>query len=480
MGYAGECGGWEKADLALLNAASPALQKVAEAACANKTGLNSMFVLMSAYLVFVMQAGFAMLCAGSVRTKNTMNILLKNVIDAAAGAVAFYLFGWAFAWGDDSKAPGFIGSGNYGLHDFDDYVSWMFQWAFAAAAATIVSGAMAERTAFSAYLVYSVILTGFVYPVVVHWVWHGEGWNSAFKSEKRFLNGSGMMDFAGSGVVHLTGGVAAFLGAAMVGPRMGRFNDEGMPNEMKGHSATLVVLGTFFLWFGWYGFNPGSMLVVDGATNAMVVARAAVVTTLGGAAAGISVLGIQKQMTGSWDLISACNGALAGLVSVTAGCSLITPWIGLIAGAIGGAIFLGARWVILYKLMVDDPVDAVALHGCCGIWGCIVVGLFAKEQYVSEVYGHTGDYGLFMGGKGNLLGCQIIGVMSIIGWVSVTLGPIFYVMRITGFLRASSEEESAGLDEMEHGGSAYYYEHGMPTSGGPASVKVAPMSKMGA
>ena len=144
------------------------------------------------------------------------------------------------------------------------------------------------------------------------------------------------------------------------------------------------------------------------------------------------------------------KGALAGLVSVTAGCSLITPWIGLIAGAIGGAIFLGARWVILYKLKVDDPVDAVALHGCCGIWGCIVVGLFAKEQYVSEVYGHTGDYGLFMGGKGNLLGCQIIGVMSIIGWVSATLGPIFYVMRITGFLRASSEEESAGLDETEH------------------------------
>jgi len=443
------------------------LKQVATAVCAAtttaddaKTGLNAFFVLVSAYMVFAMQAGFAMLCAGSVRTKNTMNILLKNVIDAAAGAVAFYFFGWAFAWGNKSDAPGFIGSGDFALDGMTDYVSWMFQWAFAAAAATIVSGAMAERTAFSAYLVYSIALTGFVYPVVVHWVWHGQGWLSAFKSKERFLEGSGMMDFAGSGVVHMTGGFAALIGAAMVGPRMGRFNDEGKPNDMKGHSATLVVLGTFFLWFGWYGFNPGSMLVVDGAVNSMVVARAAVVTTLGGASAGVSVLFIQKAKTGAWDLVNACNGALAGLVSVTAGCSLITPWIGIIAGALGGGIFLFARWFVLNVLKIDDPVDAAALHGFCGMWGVLVVGLFAKEQYVSEVYGHTGDYGAFMGGEGRLLGCQIVGILAIMGWVSVTLGPLFYVMRVTGFLRATAEEESAGLDETEHGGSAYYFEHG--------------------
>ena len=210
-----------------------------------------------------MQAGFAMLCAGSVRSKNTMNILIKNVLDACVGAIAFCIFGYGCAYGkkDGKTANEFIGNWNFGLQDYTDWASFLFQWAFSAAAATIVSGSVAERTAFQAYLGYSFFLTAFVYPVVVHWVWDSDGWLNAFKS-KDLLFDCGMIDFAGSGVVHMTGGVAGLMGAAIVGPRTGRFDPNGRVIAMPGHNASLVVLGTFILWVGWYGFNPGSQLLV--------------------------------------------------------------------------------------------------------------------------------------------------------------------------------------------------------------------------
>lgn len=440
---------------------SPLLVSMMTAQCKAVDAVNTNFVLTCAYLVFLMQAGFAMLCAGSVRSKNTMNILLKNVIDVAAGAVAYYLFGWGFAYGRDLDNP-FIASGEHALYNYSDWEAWLFQWAFAAAAATIVSGAMAERTAFAAYLIYSVVLTGFVYPVVVHWVWDERGWLTALTNDPdKTIFQSGMIDFAGCGVVHMTGGFAALAGAYFVGPRIGRFTQDGQVAEMPGHSATLVVLGTFLLWFGWYGFNPGSQLAIAsndlGAADAEIVGRCAVTTTLSGAAAGLTTLFTRKIQSGTWDLVTSCNGALAGLVAITAGPSVLQPWAALIAGAIGALVFLGSKWLILYKLKVDDPVDAIALHGCTGAWGLLVVGLLADDKYVGQVYNDNVDHGIFYGGEGKLLGAEIVGIVVIFLWVMATQGTLFFILSKVGFLRAAAEEEMLGLDASEHGGSAYNY-----------------------
>ena len=424
-----------------------------------KGSIDASYMLFSAYLVFFMQAGFAMLCAGSVRSKNVMNILIKNVLDACVGCMAFYFFGYGVAYGKDGdgKSSSFIGAGSFFLAkgDADEgFTSWaffLFQWAFAAAAATITSGSMAERTAFQAYLGYSVFLTAFVYPVVAHWVWDGDGWLSAFSSDP--LNDVGMIDFAGSGVVHMTGGFAGLMGAAIVGPRTGRFDAAGRPMAMPGHNAALVVLGTFILWVGWYGFNPGSMLVIAGSSPAEVVGRCAVTTTLAAAAGGVTAMIINYSLYHVWDLIAVCNGCLAGLVSITAGCPVVEPYAAVIAG-VGGAFVIWSSGKLLLKLGIDDPLEAFPMHGACGAWGVIFVGLFATEGYVAQAYG-LGEYGIFYGGSGKLLGNQILGVVVIALWVSALLGAFFYAFKAAGMLRTSAEEEAAGLDESKHGGSAY-------------------------
>jgi Amt family ammonium transporter len=359
-------------------------------------------------------------------------------------AVAFYVRG--------TQASSFIGAGNFALHEFKDWQFFLFQWAFSAAAATIVSGSVAERCAFEAYLGYSFFLTAFAYPVVAHWVWDGQGWLSAFNSDPLF--DIGMIDFAGSGVVHMVGGFAGLMGAFMCGPRMGRFNDKGEPNEIRGHSAVLVVMGTFFLWFGWYGFNPGSMLAIVGPNSQEVVGRSAVTTTLGAAAGGLGALLYSYQVNQVWDLIGVCNGILAGLVSVTAGCSVIEPWAAILAGAIGSMVITGASKLLL-KLRIDDPLEACPMHGFCGAWGVLFVGLMAKKEYVMQAYGRDNAYGLFYGGGGDLLGCQIIGIIAIAAWTMTLLGAFFYALKVTNHLRIPAEEEHAGIDVSHHGGSAY-------------------------
>lgn len=424
--------------------------------------IDTSYLLISAYLVFFMQAGFAMLCAGSVRSKNVMNILIKNVLDACVGCMAYYAFGFGCAYGldGDGKASSFIGAGSFFLakgdspEAFSDWGTFLFQWAFAAAAATITSGSMAERTAFQAYLGYSFFLTAFVYPVVTHWVWDGNGWLSAFSADP--LNGVGMIDFAGSGVVHMVGGFAGLMGAAIVGPRTGRFDASGRPMAMPGHNAALVVLGTFILWVGWYGFNPGSMLAIAGADNAQVTARCAVTTTLAAAAGGVTAMIINYSMYHVWDLIAVCNGCLAGLVSITAGCPVLEPYAAIIAGA-GGAVVIWASSKLLLKLQIDDPLEAFPMHGACGAWGCLMVGLFATEGYVAQAYGLS-EYGVFYGGSGKLLGNQILGIVVIALWTSGLLGAFFYAMKSMNMLRTSAEEEAMGLDESKHGGSAYNME----------------------
>ncbi|KAJ9526932.1 hypothetical protein QJQ45_025361 [Haematococcus lacustris] len=365
--------------------------------------------------------------------------------------------------------------------------SRLYQWAFAATAVTIPAGAVAERFNFNAYLAYTVLLAAFVYPVVVHWVWSREGWLTHFsvsgnpapaKQEDEMLFRAGMIDFAGSGVVHMVGGMCGLMGAWLVGPRLGRFDSNGKPVDMPGHSATLVVLGTVLLWFGWYGFNPGSSLTIDNSISAQVAGRAAVTTTLSGAAAGLTCLMNGFRRNKAWDLISMCNGVLVGFVVITACAHVVEPWAAIVNGVCGALpeltclnpllappwmqIFDLVCWLFL-KLRIDDPLCAAPMHGFGGMWGVFFTGLLAKQEYIQQAYGTgmsapytRGDYyGLFYGGGGRLLASQVIGILAIAGWVCGTTGILFFALKMFNLLRISEEEEHRGLDASKHGGSAY-------------------------
>ena len=424
----------------------------------------------------IKQAGFALLEAGSVRAKNTKNILIKNLMDGCLGALVWYFIGYHLAYGTKDSCTGgddcngFVGNGadvfmnkaaelaplgNAGSGHY--YAGWMFQWAFAAAASTIVSGAVAERCKFGAYLAYTAALTGVIYPVVVNWGWSAHGWLSPWTGTEPYLGANGMIDFAGSGIVHMTGGVAALVGAIFLGPRTGRFSPSGECIDMPGHSSVLVALGTFILWFGWYGFNPVSTLAFEYMETA---ARVAVTTTLGAAAGGVTALSIHYGFTKSLDVGPMCNGILAGLVSITGNCVVIEPWAAALIGAIGAAIYYGFS-ALLRKLKIDDPLDASSVHGACGAWGVIAAGLFAKQKYVLNDYGAEGgadDYGALYGGGGKQLGNQIAGVLAIIAWVGFTSSVLFGVLKYAGMLRVPVEEEEVGLDTSHHGGNAYNFD----------------------
>ncbi|CAO2831962.1 unnamed protein product [Amaranthus hypochondriacus] len=429
--------------------------------------INTTFLLFSTYLVFSMQLGFAMLCAGSVRAKNTMNIMLTNVLDAAAGAISYYLFGFAFAFGSPSNP--FIGSRFFGLHSIPDsemdYSFFMYQWSFAIAAAGITSGSIAERTQFVAYLIYSGFLTGFVYPVVSHWFWSADGWASA-NNAGNLLFGSGVIDFAGSGVVHMVGGIAGFWGAFIEGPRIGRFDHEGRSVALRGHSASLVVLGTFLLWFGWYGFNPGSFTKIlvtydDGSApyygQWSAIGRTAVTTTLAGCTAALTTLFGKRILSGHWNVTDVCNGLLGGFAAITSGCSVVEPWAAIICGFVAAWVLIGSN-KLADRYKYDDPLQAAQLHGGCGAWGVLFTALFATKKYVDEVYPSTGrPYGLLMGGGGRLLGAHIVQILAIIGWVSFTMGPLFLILHKLKLLKISPDDEMSGMDLTRHGGFAYVY-----------------------
>ncbi|KAL8201971.1 hypothetical protein R6Q57_011118 [Mikania cordata] len=428
--------------------------------------IDNTYLLFSAYLVFAMQLGFAMLCAGSVRAKNTMNIMLTNVLDAAAGGLSYYIFGFAFAFGGPSN--GFIGKHNFGLKSIPsavfDYSFFLYQWAFAIAAAGITSGSIAERTQFVAYLIYSSFLTGFVYPIVSHWVWSADGWAGASRTSGSLLFGSGAIDFAGSGVVHMVGGVAGLWGALIEGPRIGRFDRTGRSVALRGHSASLVVLGTFLLWFGWYGFNPGSFLTISKSYNTSstyygqwsAVGRTAVTTTLAGCTAALTTLFSKRLLVGHWNVTDVCNGLLGGFAAITSGCAVVEPWAAVVCGFVASWVLIGCN-MLAEKLNYDDPLEAAQLHGGCGSWGLLFTGLFAKKKYVHEIYGSGRPYGLFMGGGGKLFAAQIIEILVIFGWVSATMAPLFYILKKLNLLRVSKEDELQGMDMTRHGGFAYVY-----------------------
>jgi Amt family ammonium transporter len=405
-----------------------------------------LWMMIAGFLVFFMQAGFAMVEAGFTRAKNACNILMKNIMDFSAGSLLFWAVGFGLMYG--TSKGGWIGTSNFFLSDAVadgkinnwTYAEWFFQAVFAATAATIVSGAMAERTNFRAYLIYSVFITAFIYPIQGHWTWQGDG----------FLTGLGFHDFAGSTVVHSVGGWAALMGAIILGPRIGKFGADGRARVIPGHNIVIAALGVFILWLGWFGFNPGSTLGAD-----VSFARIAVTTNLAAAAGGVGAMFFAWMKVKKPDIGLTLNGVLSGLVAITAGCAVVSPGSAVIIGLIAGVLcVLFVEWVEkVFK--VDDPVGAFTVHGVNGVWGTLAVGLFAQAPYSTA--GGSGE-GLFFGGGLTQFMPQVYGVLVVAAWTIVTSGAVFGGLRLAGILRVSEEEERAGLDMAEHGTSAYHSE----------------------
>jgi Amt family ammonium transporter len=400
-------------------------------------GLNTFWTLFAAFLVFFMQAGFGMVEAGFIRSKNTCNILTKNFLDFCMASLGFLMFGYAIMFG---KGNGFMGLTGWFLNGAESGASiplfafWLFQATFCGAAATIVAGGMAERMKFKAYLIYSFVISAFIYPIVGHWVWGG-GWLSSLH----------FADFAGSTVVHTVGGVAALIGTIILKPRIGKLNPDGSVNAMPGHSIPLASLGVFILWFGWFGFNPGSTLSVG---NGELIGRIALNTNVAAATGGIVAMLLVWKKFGKPDLSMAMNGALAGLVAITAPCAFVDPWAAVLIGAVGGIlVVLGV--IMLDMLRIDDPVGAFPVHGMNGIWGTLAVGLFGKSSL------GLANSGLFYGGGFKQLGVQLLGVSSVAVFILVTMGILFVVIDRTIGLRVDKEEEYKGLDISEHGMESY-------------------------
>lgn len=397
---------------------------------------DTLWVMLAAFLVFFMQAGFAMVEAGFTRAKNAVNILMKNLLDFSIGSVAYWIVGFAIMFGDGNAFMGlkgwFVNSSTKAFSSLEwssvpTMAAWMFQLVFAATAATIVSGAMAERTKFKSYLLYSVFITAFIYPIVGHWIWGG-GW----------LSGLGMSDFAGSTVVHSTGGWLALTGAIMLGPRIGKYSRNGEVRPIPGHNLPLAALGVFILWLGWFGFNAGSTM----SASAVDIAHIAATTNLAAAAGAITAMILAWLTLRKPDAGMALNGALAGLVGITASCDGVSNLGAIIIGAIAGILVVFSVF-FFDKLRIDDPVGAISVHGICGAWGTLAVGLFNTES------------GLFYGGGFSQLGIQAIGVLAVFAWCMVTGFALFSLIKATAGLRVSEEEELAGLDYGEHGASAY-------------------------
>jgi len=406
-------------------------------------GLNTLWVIITAALVFWMQAGFAFVEAGLTRSKNTTNILFKNLVDFVFASLAFWAFGYAFMFG--ATASGFIGTSGFfvdgklaDVAGLPGLAFWFFQLVFAGTTATIVSGSMAERTKFSSYLIYSFFISAFIYPVSGHWIWGG-GWLATLPF------GAGFKDFAGSTVVHSVGGWMALIGAMALGPRLGRFTKDGKAVAIPGHSISLVVLGVFILWLGWFGFNPGSQLAIQGG-NADVVALVAVNTNLAAAAGGLVAMILTWLFVSKKpDLGTTLNGVLAGLVAITAPCAWVTPVASIAIGAIGGVIVVYGA-LLLEKLKIDDPVSAVPVHLMNGVWGTLAVGIFATENGVT---------GLLAGNSAQFV-AQLIGVLAVGVWAAIMGGILFYgILKGVWGLRVSREEEIKGLDVEEHGVEAY-------------------------
>ncbi len=432
-------------------------RSLAEGASAmNTIVLDNIFIFVAAVLVLFMQAGFGLVEAGLTRAKNAGNIMMKNLMDVSVGLLVFAFIGWNIAysgatWFGIADGPFLSIFGVSGMTELypgvagevlanGDYplavpVDWLFQAAFAATAATIVSGAVAERTQFKGYLIYSVIITGLIYPIIVNLKWGG-GW----------LDQNGFIDFAGSGLVHMTGGIAALIGAIALGPRIGKYGPDGKPKAMPGHSIPLAITGVFILFVGWFGFNPGSQLQAD-----MAVPYIAVLTAIVAGAGAVAAMIVSWIVMKKPDVSMAGNGMLAGLVAVCSGIGEFSVFGTVLTGLVAGSlVVIGVLGI--ERAGIDDPVGAFSVHGIGGAWGLIATGLFATT---SPVNGAEEAAGLFYGGGAGLLVDQIVGLLVIAVIVGVLASAMFFALKAAGLLRVSEEEEVAGLDVSEHGSPGY-------------------------
>ena len=413
------------------------------------TGLNTVWMLLAAMLVFFMQPGFALVEAGFTRSKNTANILMKNLVDFMVGSILFWFigFGLMFGVGNVFGTPHL-----FDLDAMDNIIQnglpiegfLIFQTVFCATSATIVSGAMAERTKFSMYLAYTIAISVLIYPVSGHWTWGG-GWLSNANPDSFMMSvfGYTFHDFAGSTVVHSVGGWIALVGAAILGPRLGKYGKDGKSKAIPGHNLTLACLGVFILWFGWFGFNPGSQLAAAGYGDQTAISHVFLTTNLAACTGGFLALLVSWIKYGKPSLSLTLNGILAGLVGVTAGCDLVSPMGAALIGAICGTVMIFAVEFIEHRLKIDDPVGASSVHGVCGSLGTILTGLFAVEG------------GTFYGGGFGFLGAQIFGVIIVGGWAALMGYIIFKVLDKVHGLRVPARIEEEGLDIYEHGESAY-------------------------
>jgi Amt family ammonium transporter len=445
--------------------------------------LDHMWLLLCGTLVMIMQAGFAMVEAGACRLKNVQNILMKNLVDVCFGTMGWFSIGWMFAYGFDTndKNDVFAGHLQYFGHEFgssDDngnqqptttYRDWFFQWTFSATAATIVSGGVAERVQFPAYVCFTMVMSTMIYPMIVAWVWSSNGWlTKPDKDVNGHLNQVGQSDFAGSGVVHLTGGIGALVGAIACGPRKGRFDSD---ENFDPHSLPLVVIGTFILWFGWYGFNCGSTLQISTVEKAHQAAVVAVNTTLAGATGGIVVLIARKCAYKKYDIGGMCNGILAGLVAITAGAGTVECGWAVFIGAAGGLLYVCSSWTVRF-FKVDDPLDAFSVHGVCGAWGVLASSIFDWGAGFDKYNGFAGGLNNIKDWKDQSSGLWISGfatalteIVVVVAWSGTIATLVFLPLRLLGLLRAADEIQDLGMDSSKHSPTkAYataYLEHGV-------------------
>ena len=402
-----------------------------------KVSIDTIWILVAAVLVMFMQPGFALVEAGFTRSKNTANILMKNLMDFAIGSLIFWLMGYTLMYGED--VGGFMGKISFffnsnEINGVPDMTSLMFQTVFAATAATIVSGAVAERTKFSAYLIFSIAITAIIYPISGHWVWGG-GWLSTMATP--------FHDFAGSTVVHSVGAWVGLMGAIVIGPRIGKYAKDGKPRAIPGQNLALGALGVFILWFGWFGFNPGSQLAATGSDNAKAISHIFITTNLAAAAGAVTAMVVTWVKYKRPGLSLTLNGALAGLVAITAGCDVVSPGGAVIIGILAGILLVFGVEFIDRVLKIDDPVGAVSVHGLNGALGTIMVGFLST------------DNGLFYGGGAAQLGSQLIGVLAVAAWAMGLGFLVFFTLKKTIGVRVSKRIEEEGLDIYEHGESAY-------------------------
>ena len=409
--------------------------------------LDTVWMLLAAMLVFFMQPGFALCEAGFTRSKNTANILVKNFVDFMFGSLLFWFVGFGLMFGSDGA--GFVGRPNWG--DLSFYQGTLpvegfliFETVFCATSATIVSGAMAERTKFSMYVIYSAFISLIIYPIEGHWTWGG-GWLSddAAGSFMMDIFGHGFHDFAGSAIVHSVGGVLAVIGALALGPRRGKYDKDGKSRAIPGHSLTMAALGVFILWLGWFGFNPGSQLAASGAVNRTAICHVFLTTNLAAAAGGVATMAVTWLKYGKPSFSLTLNGVLAGLVGITAGCDMVSPVGAVIIGLICGTMLVFAIEFIDHRLHIDDPVGASSVHGVCGILGTLLTGLLSTSDGL--LYGH--GWGFF--------GAECFGILVIDLWAAACGFVLFFGIKWLHGLRVTARIEDEGLDIYEHGETCY-------------------------